>query len=162
MLLFCFCINRSQEHKTHSIRLKPLALLEQSKVSLFRNNARDPHNTSVTGHAKERKLNFSWPITPLHGHLGSVTLEQRSIMRPDAKPLLECLLQSLLWTWKVVPLPFSCERPALWKPDTWLLLLPMPPLCTPPSSPRHHLFRSNPFPLLMKQPCQKPAKLTLL
>lgn len=81
-------------------------------------------------------------------HLVSVTSEQRSIMRPDAKPLLECLLQSLLWTWKVMPLPFSCERPALWKPDTWLLLLPVPPICTPLPPPATTCFTRAPFPFL--------------
>ncbi len=149
------------KNSRNSIRLKPLALLEQTEVSVLKLNTRYPHNTSVTSYVKKRKQNSLWPINPIQSPLVSVTLEQLSIMQLVEKPLLECLLQSLLWTWKVIPLPFSCERPSLWKPDTWLLLLPVRPFCTPPSSPRHHLFRSNPFPLLMKQARQKPAKLML-
>lgn len=64
-----------------------------------------------------------------------------------------------------MPLPFSCERPALWKPDTRLLLLPAPPLCTPPPPPQAPPVPLEPlspsYEAALSKACQACAVLTV-
>lgn len=99
----CFCQQKSRLQER--IHLKPLALLEQSEVS----SPNNLHQTSFTGSVKEKRR-FLCSVPLVRGAVFSVILVQRSVISADAKALLECLLQSLLWTWKVTPLPFRWNK----------------------------------------------------
>lgn len=74
-----FLINRSQEYKNCSIELKPLALLEQSDVSVLYTNCKRciPH---INHNIKEILLKFILLYTPSQDYVVHVTPEQHAIM----------------------------------------------------------------------------------